>query len=630
MKSPATALQDLSSLWAPPPRLTVSEWADTYRKLSSESSAEAGQYKTSRVEYARGMMDAIAQHETVVLMTSAQVTKTTIIENMIGYHIHLDPCPMLFINPTLEMSETFSKDRLAPMLRDCECFKGLVAPTRSRDKNSTILHKVFRGGHLTMAGANSPASLASRPVRVVLFDEVDRFALSAGMEGDPVKLAMRRATRFWNRKFLLASTPTVKGKSRIEKLWNLSDKRKFFVPCPHCHEPQVLKFEQIKFKADQLKPIEEQAATAFYECEHCQGQIFDKHKPEMISQGQWRATAEGTTAGFHIWEAYFPQTPWSKIIAEFLEAKDDPELFKTFINTVLGELWEEQETETLDWEKLFNRAERYEPLTVPHPATLLTAGVDVQGDRLECSVWAWGDQEQGWLIYHAVFWGDPTEDGVWVDLDLFLQSKFTHESGVELGITATAIDTGYKHQDVYNFVRRRPGRGLYCTKGSSKPTAPVIDKPTSQEVNWRGKPLRRPIRLWPVGTEICKVTIHARLNLPKVGRGYLHFPVGIEPEYYEQLCAERREKKLIKGFEKWEWVKVRKRNEALDCLVYAYAIAELIGLKRMNWSEYRKKVIIAPQRQEAGASSPEPPTDERINPTQKPKRKRRRRNFFTS
>lgn len=569
------------------------------------------------------MMDAFRLYETVVLMTSSQIGKTTILENIIGYHIHLDPCPMLFINPTLEMSETFSKDRLDPMLRDCECFEGVVAKSRTRDKNSTILHKVFKGGHLTMAGANSPASLASRPVRIVLFDEVDRFALTAKTEGDPMRLAMRRAARFWNRRFFAASTPTIKGQSRIQKMWENSDQRKYFVPCPHCKESQVLVWGQIKFEADRLKPIATQAATAYYECLHCQGRIESHHKPSMIRRGEWRATATGPYAGFHIWEAYFPTTPWSKIVEEFLETKDDPEQFKTFVNTVLGELWEEEETEELDWERLMARAEAYEPLTVPDPALVLTAGVDVQGDRLECSVWAWGPQEQGWLVYHQVFWGAPTEDEVWQELDAFLQMKFTHASGADLGIRAVGIDTGYKPQDVYNFTRRRPGRGLYPLRGLSLPNRPVIDKPKPQEVNWKGKVLAKPVKLWPVGTDTIKTTLYARLSLPKPGRGYLHFPVGLEAEYYEQMCAEKRQKKLVRGFEQWEWVKVRKRNEALDCAVYAYAMASMIGIKTLNWDLYRKQILqkntpLILDEDKEGAPQ---------NPIKKEKKPRKRRSF---
>jgi terminase, large subunit len=629
-------MQNLRSAWElltlaaqtfkPPPRLTISEWADTYRKLSPESSAEAGQFRTSRIEYLRGMQDAIGTADTVVIMSSSQVAKTTMIENVIGYHIHLDPCPILFLNPTLEMSETFSKDRLSPMLRDCECLHGLVAESRSRDKNSTILHKVFRGGHLTMAGANSPASLASRPVRKVLFDEVDRFAISAGQEGDPVKLAMKRATRFWNKGFLLTSTPTIKDRSRIEKAWLLSDQRRYYVPCPHCAHLQVLVWKQIKW-------VDRDPSTAYYECEHCQERIESRHKPAMIRQGHWLATqSTGKYPGFHIWEGYFPTTPWSKLVEEFLEAKDDPEQLKVFVNTVLGELWREDEGEQLEWETLLERAEPYAPLTAPAGVLLVTAGVDVQGDRLECSIWGWGEREEGWLIYHAVLWGDPAEEGVWTDLDLLLDHTINHESGAQLRISATAIDTGYLPNQGYNFVRLRPGRGFYAIKGISAPGRPVMGKPTPQEVNYRGKTLKKSIRLWPVGTDTAKGLLYARLRLPRPGAGYLHFPIGMEPEYFEQLTAERRTTKYIKGFAKYEWVKVRKRNEALDTLVYAYAAAIAAGLTRMNWARLRSEIepkTAEPVGVDFRTETDVIPVPESESSKAKKKSKKRRGNWFT-
>ncbi|MCG9891104.1 MAG: phage terminase large subunit family protein [Thermosynechococcaceae cyanobacterium MS004] len=616
-------IQISAQIFRPPPKLTLSQWADTYRVLSPESSAEPGQFRTSRIEYLREMQDSVAEADTVVVMSSAQIAKTTFIENVIGYHIHLDPCPMLFINPTLEMSETFSKDRLDPMLRDCECLHGLVASSRSRDKNSTILHKVFRGGHLTMAGANSPASLASRPVRKVLFDEVDRFAITAGLEGDPIKIAKRRAARFWNRGFLLCSTPTIKGRSRIETAWLESDQRRYYVPCPHCGHFQILRWGQIKWEGS--------PEAAWYECEECSRRIESYSKPQMVLAGQWRPTNPlGRYPGFHIWEGYFPTTPWGKIADEFLSCKDDSEQLKVFVNTVLGELWNEDEGEELEWHTLLERADPYEPLTVPEQALILTAGVDVQGDRLECSVWGWGEREEAWLIYHAVFWGDPTEDVVWTDLDLFLSNTFDHASGAKLKIRATCIDTGYKPQEVYNFVRVRPGRGLYPVRGSSTPGRPILGKPTPQEVSYKGKILKKSVRLWPVGTDTIKGVLYARLRLPKPGTGYLHFPIGIEPEYYEQLTAEKRVTKYTRGFAKQEWVKKRKRNEALDCWVYAYAAAHALGINRVNWAAL--KATAKPAKAQDTSETQDNEVIEEV--TEKPvkganKKPKRRKNWYS-
>jgi terminase, large subunit len=301
----------------------------------------------------------------------------------------------------------------------------------------------------------------------------------------------------------------------------------------------------------------------------------------------------GKYPGFHIWEGYFPTTPWSKIVEEFLEAKDDPEQLKVFVNTVLGELWNEDEGEQLEWETLMERAEPYAPLTAPMGVLLITAGVDVQGDRIEVSFWGWGEREEAWLIYHAVLWGDPAEEAVWTDLDLLLDNTIDHESGATLRITAAAIDTGYLPNMGYNFVRLHRSRGFYAIKGTSTPGRPVIGRPTPQEVSWKGKILKTSVKLWPVGSDTTKGLLYARLRLPKPGPGYVHFPIGMEAEYYEQLTAERRVTRYVKGFAVNEWKKIRKRNEALDCFVYAYAAAQAAGINRMNWE--RLKASIAPR-----------------------------------
>ncbi len=249
--------------------------------------------------------------ETVVVMSSAQIGKTEIINNVVGYHIHLDPSPILLLQPTLEMAEAWSKDRFAPMLRDTEALRGLVKDPRARDSGNTLLHKRFPGGHITMAGANSPSSLASRPIRLVLCDEVDRYPASAGTEGDPVSLAKKRSTTFWNRKLLLTSTPTIKGASRIEAAFEQSDQRRFHVPCLHCGEYQALTWHQVKWESDSER---HRVETAHYECGQCGAALYDSDKPEMLSAGIWIATAPFTgTAGFHISELY---SPWVTLAAD--------------------------------------------------------------------------------------------------------------------------------------------------------------------------------------------------------------------------------------------------------------------------------------------------------------------------
>jgi phage terminase large subunit GpA-like protein len=581
MRQANEILSKVSKLFAPPPRLKVSEWADRFRKLSSEASAEPGQWRTSRAEYQRGMMDAVNDPtvETVVIMSSAQIGKSdALVNNTIGYFIHQDPSPILLIQPTVDMAESYSKDRIATMIRDTPELKQLVGDAKAKSSNNTVLHKKFVGGQLVIAGANSPAGLASRPIRVILADEVDRYPASASEEGDPVNLAVKRTTTFWNRKIILVSTPTIKGASRIEKAFNESDQRRYFVACPHCQHEQHFVWGQVKWG--------DSPQDAWYECESCGKTINNSHKIAMIRAGKWKATAEFKgTAGFAINELYSPWRTFGDVAVSFLKAKDDPELLKVWVNTSLGETFDDQNGEGVEWQQLAARAEPYTPLTVPSGGKFLTAGVDVQGDRLSVSIWAWGRGEESWLVYTIELYGDPLENGVWEELDAILLSTYTHSTGNELRITAAAIDTGFKPQEVYNFIRTRPGRKLFAVKGLSTPGKPILSKPTPQEVTYKGQNYLKGIKLWGVGTDTAKSLIYSRLRLKTPGAGYVHTYIGLDEEFYQQITAEKLVTRYVKGFPKQEWVKIRPRNEALDTLVYSYAAAIGCGMARLNWDK---------------------------------------------
>jgi phage terminase large subunit GpA-like protein len=289
---------------------------------------------------------------TIVVMKSAQIGWTEIINNIVGYFIDQDPCPIMVIQPTEHLAETWSKDRLAPMIRDTACLTKKVRDSKSRDSGNTILHKNFPGGHLTAIGANAPSNLASRPIRIVLPDEVDRYPASAGAEGDPINLAQKRTRTFFNRKLMMGSTPTVKEASRIELAFEDSDQRRYFVPCPDCNEFQTLKWAQVQW-------LKNEPDKAYYVCEHCGSCIQESSKHWMVRQGEWRATKPFSgTAGFHIWEGYSPWSTWGELAVDFLKAKRNTETLKTFVNTSLGETWEEA-GETVDPDSLFYRREQY-------------------------------------------------------------------------------------------------------------------------------------------------------------------------------------------------------------------------------------------------------------------------------
>lgn len=556
----------LRAAMKPPPKLTISEWADNYRQLSSESSAEAGRWSTRRAEYQRGMMDAVSDPniETVVLMTAAQVGKTELINNVVGFHIHQDPAPMLVVQPTLEMAQTWSKDRLAPAIRDTPVLSAKIANPRSRDSGNTTLHKVFSGGHVTACGANSPSSLASRPCRVILCDEVDRYPLSAGTEGDPVSLAKKRSATFWNRKIILVSTPTEKGASRIEQAYEESDKRKFFVCCPHCDGEQTLQWSNVKWKDNNPN-------TAEYSCEHCGSCWDDADRFRAIRYGRWQKTAQGDskTAGFHISALYSPWTRLDEIVGEFIAAKRDPMRLRTWVNTTLGETWEEQ-GEMLDEYDLIDRVEDWGD-ELPEDVLMLTAGVDVQDDRLEYEIVGWGRGEESWSIDYNVLYGDPSSAELWIDLDKALQRTYIHPLSGDMTLRSACIDSGGHYtQQVYNYARNRVGKRVFAIKGIGGEGKPIIGRPSKNNI---GK-----INLFPVGVDTAKELVYARLKMKEEGAGYCHFPLGRNEEYFRMLTAEKKVIKYFKGRPRREWVKIRQRNEALDCRVYATAALAVLNI----------------------------------------------------
>ena len=557
---------------APPPKLKVSEWADRYRQLSRESSAEPGRWSTARAEYQRGIMDALTEPgvERVVIMSSAQVGKTEILNNLVGYHIDQDPAPILVLQPTIDMAQAWSKDRLSPMMRDSKRLSDTFEQSNRRSSANTLLHKTFDGGHITMAGANSPASLASRPIRVLLCDEVDRYPVSAGSEGDPVNLATKRTNNFWNRRIVLFSTPTVKGTSRIEMAYLSTDQRRFFVPCPDCGEEQFLQWSQVEWIKDDAGNADPESAR--YCCENCGSLWSDAQRYNAITKGEWIATEEfNGRAGFHLNELYSPWVKLSEIVENFLEAKDNPETLQTWVNTSLGETWED-EGETVENTGLMVRREEY-AAPVPAGAVVLTCAVDVQGDRLEYEVVGWGPGDETFGIENNIIPGDPSLPHVWRDLDDIIDKTWTHEHGHEMQISATGIDTGGHHtQIVYDYCRQRSSRRVFALKGVSGSGRQVVQR----SARGRGKN-RRVVDLYTVGVDDAKGTIFARLRVPEPGPGYCHFPIDYTEEYFLQLTAEKQVTKYVKGFPRKEWIKTRARNEALDLRVYNYATKTILN-----------------------------------------------------
>ena len=594
----------------PDPLLSVSEWSDRHRMLSSKASAEPGRWRTSRTPYLKDIMDCLSPTsavERVVFMKAAQVGATECGSCWIGYVIHHAPGPMMAVWPTVDMAKRNSKQRIDPLIEESEALSALISPARSRDSGNTILAKEFRGGVLVMTGANSAVGLRSMPVRYLFLDEVDGYPLDVEGEGDAISLAEARTRTFSRRKIFIVSTPTISGVSAIEREYEASNQCRYFVPCPHCAHRQWLRFEQLRWD----KGLPE---TAAYVCESCDKSIVEHHKTSMLEQGEWRPTVPDAgvkTTGFHLSSLYSPVgwRSWRDIAAAWESAvskeSGSAAAIKTFKNTELGETWVE-EGEAPDWQRLLERREDYKIGTVPAGGLLLVGGADVQEDRIEASVWAFGVGKESWLIEHRVLMGDTARDGVWKRLREMLTETWTHESGANLPLARFALDTGFATQEAYAFVRTCKDSRVMAVKGVARGAA-LIGTPTAVDVTQGGRKLRRGIKLYSVTVSIAKLEFYN--NLRKTAdvledgttvvypAGYVHLPK-IDAEFIQQLCAEqlitRRDRN---GFAHREWQKMRERNEALDIFVYCRAAAAAAGLDRFeerHWLELKKQLGIEP------------------------------------
>ena len=590
----------------PDPLLSVSEWSDRHRMLSSKASAEPGRWRTSRTPYLKDIMDCLSPTsavERVVFMKAAQVGATECGSCWIGYVIHHAPGPMMAVWPTVDMAKRNSKQRIDPLIEESEALSALIAPARSRDSGNTILAKEFRGGVLVMTGANSAVGLRSMPVRYLFLDEVDGYPLDVEGEGDAISLAEARTRTFSRRKIFIVSTPTISGVSAIEREYEASNQCRYFVPCPHCAHRQWLRFEQLRWDKGQPE-------TAAYVCESCDTAIVEHHKTWMLEQGQWRPMMPDAgikTTGFHLSSLYSPVgwRSWRDIAAAWESAvskeSGSAAAIKTFKNTELGETWVE-EGEAPDWQRLLERREDYKIGTVPSGGLLLVGAADVQKDRIEASVWAFGVGKESWLIEHRVLMGDTARDEVWTLLAAMLTETWTHESGAAMSLMRFALDTGFATQEAYAFVRSVHDPRVMAVKGVARGAA-LIGTPTAVDVTQRGKRLRRGIKLYSVTVGIAKLEFYN--NLRKTAdvledgttvvypAGYVHLPK-VDAEFIQQLCAEqlitRRDRN---GFAHREWQKMRERNEGLDIYVYCRAAAAAAGLDRFeerHWLELKKQL----------------------------------------
>jgi phage terminase large subunit GpA-like protein len=582
----------------PDPLLTVSEWADQYRVLSTRASAEPGPWRTERTPYLKEIMDCLSPSspvERVVFMKGAQVGATECGNNWIGYVIHQAPSPMMAVQPTVEMAKRNSKQRIDPLIEESEVLRKLVRDPRSRDSGNTVLAKEFPGGVLVMTGANSAVGLRSMAARYLFLDEIDGYPGDVDDEGDPIQLVAARARTFARRKIYLVSTPKITGLSRIEAAFEESDQRRYWVPCPVCGEYQTLKFAQLTWPKGKPK-------QAVYVCEHCSARLENHQKHTMLARGEWRPSAvgDGRTAGFWLSSLYSPVGwfSWADAAEMFEKARKNPTLLQVFVNTVLGETWAEA-GDAPDWQRLYDRRENYRLGTVPAGGLFLAAGCDVQRDRLEIALVAWGRNRENWLTDYVVLDGDTSRPEVWDRLTDLLNTTYPHACGARLGIVRMAVDSGFATQQVYAWAREQgPGRVL-VTKGYETGSAP-IGQPSAVEVTLDGRKIKRGVKVWPVATGMLKSELYGWLKLERPtaesGKpcppGYCHFPQ-LPEEFFKQLTAEQLVPKVVKGYRKLEWVKTRERNEALDTYVLCRAAATQFGMDRFgerHWKALEEQI----------------------------------------
>jgi len=614
----ATALVDalFAEFFRPPADLTVSQWADKNRMLSGKASSEPGPWRTERTPYLRQIMDDLSARSTVqevVVMFAAQLGKSETGNNWLGYIIDNEPGPVMIVQPTTDMAKRFSSQRINPMLEDTPCLRRKVRDNRSRDDANTKLMKDFAGGVVVISGANSAAGLRSMPVRYLFLDEIDAYPLDVDGEGDPVALAEKRTSTFARRKILKVSTPTIKDYSRIESAYLQTNAAQYLVACPHCSTHQALVWGANKphglhwQKDDNGAPL---FGTVRYVCAAHGCIIEEHHKPAMLAGGHWSdsrsSTRPGKLTGYHLNALYSPLgwTSWADLVQQFVEATEaskqgDISKLKTFTNTVLAETWEEQGDRS-NIHDLLKRAPDIPLRQVNWGLYVLTLGVDTQGNRLEAYLWAWGRGMERQLVDRKICYGDPGlpegEPGSpWTELTDYRRTPIQHASGRTLPIRATMIDSGGHHtQAVYEYTRRHQHAGVHAIKGASISGKAILGKPTDQDINYRGKKMRHGVKLWPIGTDTAKAEIYGRLRNSEPGPGYVHISKHHSPEVFEQLTAERMVTRYVKGHPKLEWHKPSgRRNEALDCAVYALAAAHLLGLDRWRESDWMRAELNA-------------------------------------
>lgn len=574
--------------------ITVSEWADEKRELPL-GNAIPGKFKTDRTPYLREILDKLSvinPAQIVFFKKCSQIGATEGGNNWLGYVIDIAPGFMLFVMPTDTIMKDSSATRIQPMINTTPALKAKIKAPRSRDGGNTMMRKEFENGIVYMVGANSPNGLSSKPVRFVYLDETDRYPLNVGGEGDVISLAITRTSTYGDRRKIFAtSTPTIAGASIIDKEFVQTGQRYYNVPCPHCGLYQVLKFEQLRYAKDKYE-------DTCYECEDCKQLIRESQKTKMLAAGEWKAKypekEDGFTFGYHLNALYSPLGwySWGRMAKEYEEALNDLPKMISFTNTKLGEVYETQGDKP-DWQALYNKREVYR-LNVPHEQVVfITAGVDIQKDRIEVEIVGWGKGKQSWSIDYRVLEGntDSASNPVWDELDKITNEIWTRADGALLPLRMMCVDSGNNTSVVYEFCRRYSTTKVIPIKGRDN-MAVMISQPKAVDTSRSGKKIEG-VKVWMVGVSLIKTELYGWLKLQHLDGeeypyGYCHFPQ-YDETHFKSLTAEQVEYALNKkGFSVLTWVKKYERNERLDCRVYARAAAAQLGIDRLSDKDWDK------------------------------------------